>query len=85
MPQKKIFIFVYHDMARVGVFSDKYVKSMLSESKFSSVKEYYAKDREGFMDAILSKDDSTCYFEKVNGVKVIEGKVSDIRPFNGQL
>lgn len=82
MSQKKVFIFVYHDMARVGVFSDKYVKSMLSESKFSSVKEYYAKDREGFMDAILSNDDSTCYFEKINGVKVIEGKVSDTRPFD---
>lgn len=55
---------------------------MLSESKFSSVKEYYAKDREGFIDAILSKDDSTCYFEKINGVKVIEVKVSDTRPFD---
>lgn len=82
MSQKKVFIFVYHDMARVGVFSDKYVKDVLSERKYSSLKEYYAKDRDGFIEDIISNDNSTCYFEKVNGVKVIEGKMLDTRPFD---
>lgn len=82
MTKKKVFIFVYFDMARVGVFSDKNVKEVLSESKYSSIKEYYNKDRDGFMNAILSNDNSRCYFEKINGVKVIEGKPSDTRPFD---
>ena len=79
---KKVFIFVYYDMARVCVFSDKYVKKLLSESTFPSVKEYYAKDRDGFIEEIISNDNSRCYFEKINGVKVIEGKLSDVRPFD---
>lgn len=81
MAKKKVFIFVYYDMARVGTFSNQYVKKVLSESKYSSLKEYYAKDRDGFIEDIISNDNSTCYFEKVNGVKVIEGKRSDTRPF----
>lgn len=83
--QKKIFILVYFDFCRVGWLNDKKsAEDFLQENYGKSLKEVCEySDEDALSDLEYNADwDSQSFFSKIRAVKVIEGKLSDQRPYD---
>ena len=82
--KKKVFVFVYHDLVRVGAVEDGLLKEVLSQNGFPTVQAMYKADSDSFLEEFCynSDVDSESYFDKINGIKVLEADLSEDRPFD---
>lgn len=83
MSKKKLYIFVYYDLVKVGHYKDDDVKEILSDNGYRTVKRMFEKDPDAFIEALEDYDDDyDYYFSNINGVKVLEAPLSDNRPYD---
>lgn len=81
MAQKKVYIFVYYDLVRVGHYNDDDIKEVLSENGYRTVKEMFENEGDDLIDGVYD-DNSQYYLSSINGVKVLDAPLDDCRPYD---